>query len=231
MHAVALAGAFFAAVIVPVPSPAPLKTISHVRTSPFCTMFNGTIRHSIEGILSNDTLLAQGSMLLQQTGHDLWVGFDAHTQLDLNRMEIVEGRIVHNLEIIDKLLNSLPPADSSTQDGRITGKMKAQLRAAATQQNLELNSVSGTIGQIGLDQLQNADISFGGELSSGIKLPDTGVLAGGPLDRQGPSNKTNQLDMGGIDVPLAALNVEASREIAAQGGLTQSLFQAADRCK
>jgi hypothetical protein len=232
MHTPALLGALiFAITATPVPSATPLKTILHVRTSPFCTIFNDTIRHSVEGILTNDALLARGSVLLRETGHDLSVGFDAHTQLDMNRMEIVQDQILHNLDLIDKLLNSLPEADSSTIDGRLTEQMKVQLQAAARQQNLELNSISGTIGQIQLDELQNADVSFGGALSSGIKLPDTGVLAGGPLTRQGPTNKTDQPYMGGIAVPLMALNVQTSREIAAQGGLTQSLLQAADRCK
>lgn len=221
----------FAVTVTPVPSATPLKTISHMRASPFCTVFNNTIRHSVEGILTNDTLLERGSLLLQQTGHDISVGFDAHTQLDVNRMEIVEGQIVHNLELIDKLLYSLPPADSSTQDGRNAEQMKAQLQRAAMQQNLELNSISGTMGQIGLDDLQNADISFGGVMSSGIKMPNTGTLAGGPLDRQGPLSKSDQPDVAGIAVPLAALNVESSREIAAQNGLTQTLLEAADRCR
>jgi hypothetical protein len=231
MHIIALLGALFAVTVAPVPSATPLKTISHVRTSPFCTTFNGTIRHSVEGVLTNDALLAHGSVLLRQTGHDLSVGFDAHAQLDVNHMEIVEGAIVHNLDLIDKLLNSFPPADSSTVDGRITEQLRAQLRAAAALQNLELNAISGTIDQIGLDELKNLDVSFGGVLSSGIKLPDTGVLAGGPLSRGGPLSKSDQPEFAGIDVPLMALNVGASREIAAQRGLTQTLFDAADRCK
>jgi hypothetical protein len=221
----------FAVTIPPVPSAAPLKTISHARTSPFCTIFNNTIRHSVEGLLTNDALLARGSVLLRQTGHDISVGFDAHMQLDVNRMEIVEDEIVHNLELIDRLLSSLPPADSTNQDGRIAEHMKAQLQSAAMQQNLELNSISGTIGQLGLDDLQNADISFGGVMSSGIKVPNTGTLAGGPLDRRGPLSKTDQPDTAGIAAPLVALKVESSREIAAQNGLTQTLLEAADRCK
>jgi hypothetical protein len=56
--------------IAPVPSPSPLKTIVHVRSSPLCSTLGNNVFHTIEGLRINDTLIANSRPLLVQMGKD-----------------------------------------------------------------------------------------------------------------------------------------------------------------
>lgn len=189
----------------PQPSPTPLKTITNVHSTPFCTAFGDNIRHGVEGVLVNDDLFKRTEPVFLKAAHDMVAGGpmessfnsmhaarpsgdNASVVLDMARIQEIDGAIVKNLQKIDALLNDPTrfPKDPKTPEERQLVDLRAQLLRVAKEQNDELNILSGTSEQYMFDTLYNRDVSLGGALSAnGKALPDAGTLNGGPLKTKG----------------------------------------------
>jgi len=185
----------------PQPSPAPLKTITHVHSSPFCTAFGQNIKHAVEGVLTNDNLFRHTEPVFLKAAHDMVTGGppvssfnslhpassnpdNASVHLDMARLQEISGAVAHNLQTINDTLNDsvIFPKDPRTSEDRQLVQLRAQLLAIAKQQNDELNIISGTTSQYMFDTLYNQDVSVGGALSANGKAPPSaGILQGGPL--------------------------------------------------
>ena len=238
---------------VPQPSPTPpLQTITHVRSTPFCTAFTQNIRYSVQGVLMNDDLFKRTEPVFLKAAHDMvnggvtgfGDGVAGNTEgsamiLDVNRLQQFDGSIAHNLEVIDKVLNDparFPKQPTTSEDLQLVG-LRAQLLAIAKKQNDVLNLISGTTEQYMFDSLYNDDISMRGALSAdGKALPNAGTLSGGPLPGKdknaNPMLIHNDIFMG---TTMGRLYQEMAIARAQESGMEQpfadALVQASVQCK
>lgn len=236
----------------PQASPTPLVTIAHDRSTPFCTAFTQNIRYSVQGVLLNDSLFKRTEPVFLKAAHDMLNsgvdgfsskanggGESAAVMLDMNRLEQVEGAIVHNLQTINDVLNDptrFPKQPNGPRDAQLV-QLRAQLLTLAKKQNDELNLVSGTADQYMFDTLYNRDISMSGSLSAnGKALPDVGTLRGGPMQDKAtgmnPLLASNNLFMNSpMGRMYRAMVVQESQEAALEPLLAQSLADASTHCR
>lgn len=149
-----LIGAFSAA---PQSSPTPLKTISHIHASPFCTTMRQNIGHAMLGVMKNDAAIAQGKAMFLQLAQDTLARRSA-IDLDMERMSGVVGDMVNNLAATDAALNDLRaiPNDPKTDDDKRLAQMRDELRAVADRQREALNVFSGTYYSFKSNELMGA---------------------------------------------------------------------------
>jgi len=251
----ALAGVLNAAPS-PAPAQSPLKTITHVHSSPFCTAFTQNVKHGVEGVLTNDSLFKRTEPVFLKAARDMVAAGasassfnDLHpasgnadnpsVHLDMARLQEIAGAIARNLETINKILNDpvIFPKSPQTEEDRQLVLLRAQLLAVAKQQNDELNVISGTTDQYMFDTLYNQDVSLGGALSANNKaLPSAGVLQGGPIkgigDAADPALVQNGIFMNSsMGAMYSALVQRESTETAMELQLAQKLSEASTGCK
>lgn len=185
---------------VPTPTPGPLKEISHVYSTPFCSAFENNIKHSVQGMLANDVLVKQTDPVFVKTARDMITAppesrFNstepARTpddtpalHLDMERLRDLSTSIAHNLKVIDQLLDDVQrfPKTASGEEMKQLLALRDKLRQIAKAQNDELNVLAGTADEYMMDTFFNRDVSLNGALSaSGKPAADAGVLQGGPI--------------------------------------------------
>jgi hypothetical protein len=240
----------------PAPLASPLKTITHVHSSPFCTAFTQNIKHGVEGVLTNDDLFKRTEPVFLKAARDMvMIGVSGSSfnslhpatgsadnpsvHLDMARLQEIADAIVRNLETIDRILNDpiIFPKSPKTEEDRQLVQLRAQLLAVAKQQNDELNVISGTTDQYMFDTLYNQDVSLGGALSAnGKSSPNAGVLQGGPFKGIGgaadPALSQNGLFMNSpMGAMYGALVQRESIETAMESQLAQMLAEASAGCK
>ena len=164
----------------PFPAPAPtLKTIIRVHSSPLCTTIESNVLHTIEGLRANDDLVAHSKYIVAKMGPEFapnglagkffdakqedWLTVpggthDANPALDLDnvRLKRLVGQIVHNLGVIDSMLDDPArfPAVAKTDDDKAALLLKAQLQAIADQQLRNLNVLNGLTDTFSLQELE-----------------------------------------------------------------------------
>jgi len=163
----------------PAPSASPLKTITTVRSGPFCTTLTTSVLHAIQGLQINDRIIESSKTALVNMG-EAWTPasvagekFDqlqqqwgnapggTHNQdnpaliLAANQLEKVASGLVHNLQIIDDMLNdpSRFPADPKTDQDRESQLLKAQLQKVADDQRKQLNILYGLADTFNMQDL------------------------------------------------------------------------------
>jgi len=237
------------------PAPAQLKEIEHVYSSRFCSAFQQNVKYSVEGLLMNDRLFKRTEPVFLAAARDMVTGeqessfnsmrpaqsnYDnARVHLDMNRLRDFSGSIVHNLQLIDQLLNDASkfPDDASSEEIRELLALRKQLFDLAKAQNAELNILSGTAEQYMLDTLFNKDVSANGLLAANDKAPaKIGTLQGGPIKSKGdagdPELTQNDLFMSSPMGELyEALVQSEAQEQALEAQFTPQLTQAAQHCK
>lgn len=200
-----LLGAVLAAAPAPAPSPSPspLRTIVRVRSSPFCTALRANVGHAIGGLLLNDRLVDQGRSDLVKLAHDdmlegeltsafnqmgpasLGPGGPAVT-LDLNRLDAVVGSIVHNLSVVDAILNDPArfPPQPKTEDDRQMLQLKAQIAQVADAQREALNLLTGPSETYRLGDMMTLPVhapSATGKVPQNVNAQN--YFGGGPLQK------------------------------------------------
>jgi hypothetical protein len=179
----------------PSPTPSPLKTIAHVRSSPLCSTLGNNVFHTIQGLRINDKLidnsrpllLAMGKAFVEgsSVGHRLdqqqaqWGNtagglHDTNPAVELNaeRLGQLIGEIVHNLDIIDGTLKDPNrfPAQAQTDADKKAMALKAQLQAVADQQRKNLNVLNGLVDTFSLqDLIAKGDGTLGAINDGGAK--------------------------------------------------------------
>jgi len=143
-----LLAVLFAALALPSPSPTPLRTIVHERSSPFCTQLREKIGVSVAGLLHNDEWVDYAKSSLAKMGRDWVTGGGLSVQIDRVRIDRSVGGIVQNLTIIDRLLSNM---SGQAQDERIAA-MRDQLLAAADQQREVLNILEIVLNSQAIDE-------------------------------------------------------------------------------
>ena len=152
----------------PATTPTPLKTIVRVHSSPLCSALTGTIKYTIEGLQANDRLVESSRPLLLQMGKD-FIAYGARGKghfggahdtnpaliLDNEHLAKLANEIVHNLAMIDTILNDQTrfPAAATTDDETKVLMMKSELVAVADQQRKTLNVLYGLSDTVSLQDL------------------------------------------------------------------------------
>jgi hypothetical protein len=257
----------------PAPAPAALKTIVTVRSTQLCTAVASTALHTIQGLQANDRLIESSKPLLLETGRDFIpvseVGnaFGKRTShfggahdpspallLDSQHLVKLTDEIVHNLAIIDSILNDQTrfPATGKTDADREALLLKAQLQAVADQQRKNLNILYGLADTLSLQELvakgdgmQGATGGGGSGVQVGQSDQDVSfrdVLSASQRGRSGPIDPTVDQDPAISQAPTELSNspiarfyvgvAEQQRSTAsAENTLTQTVLNVAASCR
>lgn len=169
---VALAASPAAAVSAPKPSPTPLKTITHIRTSPLCTGLRTVIGPAIGKVLQSDKYIASSKPLFHNFVQASASGQSKAAQtLAVSHLEYLVGPLVKNTQAVDKLLNdpyAFPRVAYSDDDRRLL-KMRAQLQTVNDEQKKALDIISGFVDTEQLGELQASGNRYDSALSSNPK--------------------------------------------------------------
>ncbi len=146
----------FAAVVLPLttPQPAPqpaleqLKTIAHLRATPFCSALRSRVAPAIEHVMLADKAIDASPPIFKTMYHDDVVLKSAgHMDFDVQHMEYLITPITSNIEAAEALLS----------DPQL-GEIGRQLQTAIDRQKAALNVVSGFVMTYQLGQIQRGGI-------------------------------------------------------------------------
>jgi hypothetical protein len=170
----------------PSPSPAPLKTIIRIRSTPFCTVFRENVFHAVQGLRINDLVIDQGRSVLAKWAYDSIADSGrfggASRKMDQYQLGQVVNQAARNLERVHALLNDpdrFPTTPQNDADRDLLA-VKATLQAVADSQERSLNILSGTYETAALDAL----LSLGNGAAEALKTgstPEKSLDLGDPI--------------------------------------------------
>lgn len=190
--------AFLAALTTPAPvpaatpSPAPvLKTIVHVRSSPFCSALRDKLGPAIAGLLANDTLANTSKPMLVKMSRDYYSGSaidpshrSPSMQMDVMRMNQLVWSIVQNRDKVDTLLRDPALWRNVTSDDARLAQMRSQLQDVEDKQNRTLNVLSGFTDTYALEDLLGRGNGLNGALGKEAGGAESESFFGcGPVDK------------------------------------------------
>lgn len=156
----------------------PLKTISHVRTSPLCTGLRRVIGPAIGKVLQNDKLIDSSKPLFHDYVKANATGLNKGAEdLAVMRLENLVGPMVKNTQAIDKLLGdpyAFPKVAYSDGDQKLL-QMRDQLEAVNEQQKKVLDIISGFVDTEQLGELRAEGHQYDNALSAN---PNVNTKAG-----------------------------------------------------
>lgn len=139
----------------PLTTPPPLRTISHVRSTIVCSVLRQQVGQAIGGIFVNDRMVDQGRLMLYKVRHDgiaapLGAGWSGGagpaSSLDDQQMEQLVGVIAKNIDKIQTLLDETRvPANTASDADRQLLAAREQLERVVAQQRAALNILSGNV--------------------------------------------------------------------------------------
>ncbi len=132
----------------PSPAPPPLKTITHVRSSAFCTTLRQNVGRAVQALIKNNIAVDETKTLFLKMARDKISSANVGMviDMDMNALNPMIGEIAQNLETAQALLNDTRrfPASPQTEDDRKLTQMQNELRTIIDHQNQALNILSGT---------------------------------------------------------------------------------------
>jgi len=132
----------------PSPAPSPLKTITHVRSSSFCTTLRQNVGRTVQALIQNNIAVDQTKTLFLKMARDNISGVNQGMviDMDMNHLNPVIGEVAQNLETAQELLNDTHrfPTQPQTEDDRRLLQIQHELRSIIDHQNQALNILSGT---------------------------------------------------------------------------------------
>ncbi len=132
----------------PSPAPSPLKTITHVRSSSFCTTLRQNVGRTVQALIQNNIAVDQTKTLFLKMARDNISGVNQGMviDMDMNHLNPVIGEVAQNLETAQELLNDTHrfPTQPQTDDARRLLQIQHELRSIIDHQNQALNILSGT---------------------------------------------------------------------------------------
>ncbi len=273
MLAIFILAVIAAPVETPAPAPTALKTIITVRSTQLCTATATTVLHTIQGLQANDRLIESSKPLLLETGRDFIpvseVGnaFGKRTShfggahdpspallLDSQHLVKLTDEIIHNLAIIDSILNDQTrfPATAKTDVDKEELLLKSELQAIADRQRKTLNILYGLADTLSLQELvakgdgmQGASGGGGTGVQVGQSDQDVSfrdVLSASARGRSGPVDPTVDQDPAVSQAPTELSNspiarfylgvAEEQRSTASdENTLTQTVLAVAATCR
>lgn len=163
----------------PSPGATPLKTITTVKSAPLCTTLTSTVLHTVQGLQINDRMIASSKSVLVDMGkawlpasiagekfdqlQAQWGNAPGGTHnvdnpgliLGAQHIYKISMGIVHNLQIIDDMLNDPArfPADAKSDQDKQALQLKAELQAVVDQQRKNLNELNGLADTFNMQDL------------------------------------------------------------------------------
>ncbi len=264
----------------PAQTATPLKTIITVNAAPLCTTLTTTVLYTIQGLQINDKIIAQSKPVLVNMGkawmpnslagekfdqlQAQWGNAPGGTHNVDNPGLILAGQqlykisagIVHNLQIIDDMLNDPKrfPADPKTDQDKEALQLKAELQAVADQQRKNLNVLNGLADTFNMqDLIAHGDGTQGainagggnGEVSHGdqdvsfqdpVYGPSRGRIGSpkDPTDDTDPAISQKAIgELANNPILRFYVGVEQNQVTTAhaEGQLAQTVVQAVSECK
>lgn len=141
-------GVLWVALLSPQPSPSPLKTITHVRSSPLCTTLRENVGQAVKALIENNAAIGQSKSLFLKMARDKVSSVHGNLVMDLDvqRLGPLMDEIAQNLDNARTLLSDSRrfPTPPRTEDDRQLAEMQRELGAIVDRQNEALNILSGT---------------------------------------------------------------------------------------
>ncbi len=180
------------AVTTPKPASTPLKTITHIHSSPLCTGLRRSIGPAIGKVLDSDRFIAGSQPLFHDYVRAAATGQDKSAEdLAVSRLESLITPLVDNTEAVDKLLNDpyAFPHRARSEDDKKLLQMRAQLQSVNAEQKRALDLISGFVDTQQLGELQAAGNDMARAIS-GTEKPTPQPLA--------PTEPPSDLENAGI---------------------------------
>ena len=241
--------------IVPPPLPTqtapPLKEISHVVSSPLCSMLGEKARPAIAGLMLNDGLTDYAGPVIARYYRDMYANHSAASDFDIVRMREVAMRMAHNLEVVDAILASVPKPDTKavpTNAQRQIEDLRDKLNAVQNAQRATINVVSGLAETEALGEFESRRDPLGNAVegdvpksptpanaigNAGVKAPEGwGGLAPGAADAGDPRLLAagSMLGANATTPYLDALSDERASVRAKEGTAADAILQIAKAC-
>jgi hypothetical protein len=168
----------------PSASPAPPKTIIHLKTTPFCDVFRDNVFHAVEGLRGNDAVIDQAQLVMAKWTYDTVAesGGGPSIKMDQYQLGLVVQQVAHNLQLVQNLLNApdrFPVTPQSDADRDLL-KIRATLQTVADSQERTLNILSGMYETSALNALLSLGNNTAGALQQG-SIPDKNLQLGDPI--------------------------------------------------
>jgi hypothetical protein len=135
----------------PSPAPAlpPLKTITHIRATPFCSALRSHIGPAIDNLLAADSSIAQSPTMIHTISRDGITFRDyPRTVLDMAHLESLITPLVKSTQETQKQL------DAAADPGMT--QIRLQLQAVLDQQKDALNTISGLVDTFQMGEVMNS---------------------------------------------------------------------------
>jgi hypothetical protein len=166
------------------PSAGALKTIIHLKTTPFCDVFRDNVFHAVQGLRGNDGVIDQAQLVMAKWAYDIVAesGNGPSVKMDQYQLGLVVQQVAHNLQRVRELLNDpqrfpQPPQNDGDRD---LLKIQATLQSVADSQERTLNILSGMYETSALNALLSLGNNTGGALQQG-SIADKNIALGDPI--------------------------------------------------
>jgi hypothetical protein len=222
----------------PVPQPAlqQLKTIAHLRATPFCSALGERVAPAIEHVMEADKAIDASRPIFKTMYHDdVVLKSTGRMDFDVQHMEMLITPITSNIKKAEALL----------RDPQL-GEIGRQLQAAIDRQKDALNVVSGFIATYQLGEMQQGGIpdNWRNALTATPTTPIDGPPAGAtilygagvtrsPSEQLLPEQQAENVTLG-LDPYLGfSQSVVRARQEgdAAEGAASLAIFAALERCR
>lgn len=145
----------------PAPGETPLKEIGRVRTVALCNTVRWNIAPTLLGLIKNDEVIGKGRNAFLKMSDDMLANSPGALELDRKYMDRVVSAMVHNLKVVDTLLDQDKRFTNTGNagDDELAARMRTQLRAIAKVQHDSLDALSGALetDRLGLMQHEGID--------------------------------------------------------------------------
>jgi hypothetical protein len=199
-------GVLMAALVTPQPSPSPLKTISSVRSSPFCTALRENVGHAVKALIENNVAIGQSKSVFLKMAHDELTSGDKQMVMDMDvqHLDPLIEQIVKNRDAALAQLSDAErfAAQPKSDDERRLERIRQQLRAVIDRQNDALNLLSGTFFSYNGNRLNGSGDGLApGDGGSPVDDPDKDTPLILPASR--PASTQQMPQLAGTPVPVA----------------------------
>lgn len=182
-------GALLASVIVaPAPSPSPLKTIIHVRSSAFCTTLRQNVGGAVRSLIQNNIAIDETKTLFLKIARDEVSSANTTMVIDMDMHYLgpMIDEIVRNRAAAQTLLLDAHqfPAQPRSEDERRLAQMRQQLQAIVDHQNQALNILSGSYYSYNGNRL----MGYGDGLKAPVDSPNETPIVMPPISANGVIN-------------------------------------------
>ena len=183
----------------PAPAATPLRTITHVHSSPLCTGLRRAIGPAIGKVLQNDGYIARSRPMFKDYVQNSTLGSKAGVDMDIMHMEGLIGPLVQNTQAIERYLNDpILKRRAVTESDKQLIQMRQHLQDVLAQQKQALDLISGYVDTQQLGELQAAGHEYDAALNS---TDQTGTSKSNSAATPGPGPTTPPNDLLNAGLP------------------------------